>query len=267
MKYIISTIYWCIFSLSTVFDTGYVKASSDLAVERSLIFSGVDVSSNSGFFYAGVRHNFSNSFDDSGWIFGSLQGAGVYRYKNTSLADGHIVAAFTVVDTAVGYQHRWETGAVAILAGFHQENHSLSVVDPGNHVQGAAAGPSILIDMWAKPDANILMTAYVSATSVYGSYYSRLFAGRRVSWLWNGFLGPELALMGNDTYWEVRLGAQLNSVNVGPWGLSASFGTSQNQDNNSSLYGSLSLWRKLDFSKVLRRPRMFRIANIWRRGP
>ncbi|MBZ0216611.1 MAG: cellulose biosynthesis protein BcsS [Fimbriimonadaceae bacterium] len=198
------------------------------------------MSSNSQFFYSGIRHSFSGNFENSGWIFGTMQGAGAYRYRNTAVPDGSVRATFTVVEAAFGYQHRWDRGGIAVLAGFHDEYHGLSADDPGNQVQGEASGPSLLIDIWSKPNADTLITAYASATSVFGGYYGRVFAGRRVSWLRDGFLGPEWSLMGNDTYWEMRMGGQLNSVTIGPWGLSAALGMSHNQDSKNSLYGAFS---------------------------
>ncbi len=216
------------------------------------MFSGVEVSSNSQYFYTGVRQNLSGYIDQSGWIYGISYGKGKYHYSNSTVPGGRVDATFKILDAAIGYQHRRETGALAVLIGLHGEEHLLSAFDPGNQVQGESYGISGQIDLWMKPKPNLFITLYGSANSVFGGYYGRVFAGYKVPLLGNAFLGPELALMGNKTYWETRLGVQIHSLQIRRWGLSASLGMSRNLDGNSSAYGSLAIWRPINYGRFLK---------------
>ena len=220
--------------------------------QRSLMFAGVEISSNSQYFHTGIRQSLAGHIENTGWIFDVSYGLGTYHYKNTNAPGGKIEASFAILDAAFGYHYRWDKGGISVLAGVHGEDHILSAFDPGNVVQGEKFGVSGKLDIWAKPTPDILITAYGSVTNVYGGYYGRLYIGHRIPQLWNAFVGPELAILGNQTYMETRFGIQANSIPLGEFGITISAGISQNQDSRHSLYGSLNMWRQFDLQRMIK---------------
>jgi len=220
-------------------------------IQRTLFVSGAALSSNALYFYGGFRQKIGGHLDESGWIFHGQYGHGLYFYDNKTIQPDPIEAAFAILDAGVGYEFRASDRSLTLLAGFHGERHVLSAFDPGNSVQGDATGFAGQVDFWWKPKPDVLVTAFGSATNVYSGFYARLFTGWRADWLGGAFTGPELAVTGNRTYWEARLGMQVNGLKLAGWGASVSAGVALNQDSRSSLYSGLTLWKRYDLIGAL----------------
>lgn len=117
--------------------------------------------------------------------------------------------------------------------------------DPGNPVHGTNAGPVATLDGWAKPFADTLATLFASATTVFDGYYARVSAGYRFPVGDNFYAGPELALLGNSQYRQLRFGLHATGLEIGWLSLGLSGGVTDDRDNGTGIYGTLSAWGRL----------------------
>ena len=225
-------------TLSFLSDAQAVDKSGD----RWLFFSGASIADHNHFFYSGGRYHLSGDADNGGWILEAYAGTGRYSYLTQNVAGGSVDASFSVFEGAIGYGHRWEQGRIIGFVGIHNENHVLAPFDLGNRNHGDETGISGKLDLWVKPTENILLTVYASTTNVFSGYHANAFAGYRIFSNHDFYVGPEIAIGGNNSYQTSHFGIRASGIPLFGFFIAVAGGISQDPDTGSGTYGSFSLW-------------------------
>ncbi len=84
-----------------------------------------------------------------------------------------------------------------------------------------------------------MMSAYGSYSTAYDAYYARFRAGYSLFGL--GYIGPEVAVLGDDFYNQTRVGAHLTSMQLGAVQVGVSGGYVWERAYKDGYYGALEL--------------------------
>jgi len=220
-------------------------APPDQAVPRHEIFSGVSLTSNSIFGYAGAVWAFGGSVDAPGPRVKALTGVGGYDYSG-SLPD---VAGAVNFDGDValarilgGYQWRRGEWTIKAYAGASFETHDLSPDDPANSVNGNRFGIMGQLELWRNLGEAGWLSLDASYANVFGSYGTQLRLGRRLRKRISA--GVEAGAQGNRDYDSGRAGGFLR-YHLGGSELTASGGLSgEYYSNDFGGYANFGLYRK-----------------------
>lgn len=211
---------------------------------RWLLFSGGDLAASSAFVYAGGRYSPLSPIEAGGLLLEAFSGYGRYRYETGAVADGEVEGTLLLSQAGAGWGWRFKGAGAALAAGLRVEEHRLSEPDPGNAAAGTSIGAYVTADLWAKPSPGWLVTAQANATTVFSGYFLRATAARSLHGEGEVRLGAEAALLGSDSYRQMRLGALVSGIDLAVASLWASAGLMLDQDRRAGAYGSLGLWRK-----------------------
>lgn len=210
---------------------------------RWLVFSGASVAETSLYFYTGARASLAGDIDASGFLIAGASATGLYRYAAPLAPGGVIEGRFSLYQFTAGYGHVAHDHGLTLLAGVRLTEHRLSAADPGNPVQGRKLGAVAAVDAWAKPWPDILVTASATAAQPFGNYWLRGSVGHRLPWSDATFAGIEVALAGDRTYREARLGIGVSGVRLGAARIDAAAGMTRSRERTGS-YGWLGVWGK-----------------------
>jgi hypothetical protein len=138
-----------------------------------------------------------------------------------------------------GYQAVWNNATFAAYLGVNVRENTVPATDPSNSALGTRVGFKSAIDAYLHPTAQTMLSAYASYSTAYDAYYARLRAGYSVFGL--GYLGPELAFLGDDYYGQTRLGAHFSGVQVGALQLGVAGGYVWDRAYKDGYFGTLEL--------------------------
>ena len=215
------------------------------AVHSYELFSGVDVTSNSTFGYAGGVWAFGRSVSGEGLRVKALTGTGGYDY-NGSLPgvagsvnfDGDVVLA----QLLGGYLWRRGEWTVKAYAGLGYENHDISPNDPANSVNGRDFGLLGQLELWRNLGKKSWLSADASYGDAFGSYRAQMRLGHRFGKRVSA--GIEGGALGNEEYDGGRGGGFIR-YNMGEMVLTLSGGVSDNYyGDDTGGYAAFGLYRK-----------------------
>lgn len=211
------------------------KGSEDWIV--SLDASTTVTSNNSVFANAGGTAAIGGSLRESGARIRVEALAGTYEYRADS---GAKVRGEQIEGAALaGYEWVWREAKLAGFVGLSVRNTSLSVADPANPVVGTSYGLKGALDFYARPSERTMVQAHGSFSTNDMAYFGRVKAGYRLSG--NIYLGPEVAVLGNDFYNQFRIGAHLTGLQLGPIQASLSAGYQYDREQKSGVYGAVDV--------------------------
>lgn len=194
-------------------------------------------SSKSFFSEAGMTAAIPGSLSASGARLRVEGLAGTYEYLSATGAQirGQQVEAAVLG----GYEWVAPRSKFAVYLGGMALNTALSKPDPHNSANGASLGLKGAIDYYTRPSERTMVSAYGAFATNDSQFFTRL----RVGYLLPGgfYMGPESALMGNNTYALWQVGAFLTGVQFGPVQGGLSIGYQQDRDHKSGVYGSADL--------------------------
>ncbi len=139
----------------------------------------------------------------------------------------------------LGYEYLWARGSLIGYVGANVQNNTLSPNDPTNPVQGTGWGFKIAGELYANPTDYTMVAASANYSTHHEFYYARMRMGYAV--LDRVFVGPEIALLGDDFYRQWRVGAFVSGGRVGPFDFGLSGGYVQDAVQGSGGYGTLDL--------------------------
>jgi cellulose biosynthesis protein BcsS len=199
-----------------------------------MYFSGADGWRN-GYFAHGGGVWAPHGLEQEGFRLKLLTAGGLYRYQS---GGEEITGRQALASVMAGWRLKRDTFEITVFAGPDLQWHRFLPDDPGNALRGRHIGVRGGFDLWSEPLPATMITMSLSASTVGGSHWLRLAAGRRLFDVW---VGPEVLLCGDGTYQQYRFGAHITALKTGnyEWSLGAGFVT--DSDQRSGAYGRLGV--------------------------
>lgn len=161
--------------------------------------------------------------------------AGEYDYRSST---GYAVTGRQQEGAALaGYEWVWRDAALAGYVGLNVRNTDLSRLDPQNTTVGTAVGAKAVLELYARPTDKTMIQAYGSYATTHNAYYARLRAGYAL--FGKVYVGPEVAVLGDDFFGQYRVGAHLTGLRLGPFEFGVSGGYLNDRIQKSGAYTSL----------------------------
>jgi outer membrane immunogenic protein len=209
----------------------------DEPLSRVTVFTAFDVSKYS---YAGAIGALIAPYKDldtSGLRVYLVGEAGAYKYADGS--GGFIHGTYESGDALVGYAFEGDTYSINVLAGGNAINQSLQEVDTTNEVQGTRLGAKVRTDVWINPTPLTLVSGDAEYSTAFNTYSARFRPGYDVTQDKGIFVGPEVAVNGNERYNQWRLGAHVTQLKLGRIQFDVSAGYANDSVVGTSGYGTL----------------------------
>lgn len=184
---------------------------------RQVIFGSYETVGGSAFVGSGFKRALAGSVDEQGPIMMSLSGAGVTGELYQGPAGIRFVQPRLSQSSAMlfGYQWMGDFGVIMLAAGpeFAREQRLDRFGIP--RWGPARRGVSVIAEIWSEPLPRTMAQATVTTSSARGSVWGRIAAGyapfERV------FVGPEISAYMDDGYEEIRIGAHVTGLTIGPF--------------------------------------------------
>lgn len=204
-------------------------------VDHFLIYSGIDGWQNGTFGHGGVVWA-PRGLNEEGFVLKFLAGSGSYHYLNGSV---DTLGIASLLDAMPGWHFKRGDVDLSVYAGLDLQNHRLRPDDLANQMRGMNAGLRVSADLWWQPTRATMTSANVSYATVGQGFWTRLAYGWRV--FEKFYVGPEVHLMGDDTYQQWRAGAHLTALRIGSFEWSFGAGFVSDSDTRSGFYGRVGL--------------------------
>jgi outer membrane immunogenic protein len=214
----------------------YPSANGNGGPSRVVTFAGFDVAKSSYGALAGAIIAPSNSIDSSGLRVLILGEAGHYKYPDDP---GSIRGTYTSGDLLIGYAFEGDNYSINLMAGGNATNHMLSEIDTENSVQGTAFGGKVRTDAWVNPTPATLVYGEADYSTAFRTYYAKAKLGYDIT---NGervFVGPEVAVLGNERFNQWRLGGHITQLKLGKTQVDITGGYAHDSVVGNSAYGGV----------------------------
>ena len=201
-----------------------------------LIYGGFDGWQSGGFGHGGLMWS-PGGLDKEGFIAKFMAGGGTYNYRaGTTDTTGYAA----ILNAAPGWHFKRGNIDLTVYAGLDIQNHRLRPDDLNNRSRGTHMGVRAGADLWVEPTSTTMASASISFASIGDSYWSRLAYG------WRAFdnkvyIGPDVHVLGDDTYSQWRIGAHVTALKLGQYEWSFGAGFVEDSDNRSGIYGRVGL--------------------------
>ncbi len=139
----------------------------------------------------------------------------------------------------VGYQQVWNFGSLGAYIGANVRENTVPSSDQTTSALGTRVGFKAAVDAYLLPAPATMMSVYGSYSTAYDAYYARFRAG--YSFFGFGYLGPEVAVLGDDYYNQTRVGAHLSAMQLGALQVGVAGGYVWDRAYKDGYYGSLEL--------------------------
>jgi Cellulose biosynthesis protein BcsS len=210
--------------------------------EHVELYSGLDVASR-GWFYGWIEATdapFTNN-DTSGLRLRLYSEAGQYQYQSETFAGATNRENWYNTDFLIGYAYERENFSAAVYVGAAVVTAQLSSPDPNNPVQGTQVGPIIDAE-FERVFAHNLVAGEGFYTTAFNTYEVKLECGREL--FKNIYVGPQVAVIGDDRFVQWRVGGQVTAMNVHVTKdkdirLAIGLGYENDSDNGSGAYGTI----------------------------
>ena len=201
-------------------------ASSALAEEKTLLFTGTSLEEDSHYSYVGGVYAPLSSLSANGLLVRGTAAYGGYGYDRTGAAD--VDGTVRAFDLMAGYQYFISGGArFSFYAGLDYQNHDLSPDDLANPVRGTEFGAKGQLEFYVPITPNVDASIVGSYSTAFDSYWSRATIAYDFGFV---AVGPEVLLMGSQSYDQQRYGIAFSKINLGDV---AEFGFSGGYSNTS----------------------------------
>jgi hypothetical protein len=137
-----------------------------------------------------------------------------------------------------GHAFEGDNHSVNLLLGANAINHMLSAIDATNGVQGTAFGLKARADAWVNPTPQTLLYGEAEYSTAFHTYFAKAKAGYDVTQARQVFIGPEVAVSGNQRYDQWRVGAHVTQLQIGRISMDFSVGYAHDSSVGASAYGT-----------------------------
>jgi Cellulose biosynthesis protein BcsS len=200
--------------------------------------SGTAASNHTDFLYGAATFALGNTLQQSGFRL-RLEGlGGTYGFEQ---APTNVTTTGKQYEggALIGYQQVWNWGSLGYYVGANVRENTVPSDDPANTGLGTRVGFKAAVDTYLLPAPATMMSVYGSYSTAYDAYYARFRAGYSVFGF--GYLGPEVAVLGDDFYNQTRVGAHLTAMQLGALQVGVSGGYAWDRAAKDGYYGSLEL--------------------------
>jgi len=139
----------------------------------------------------------------------------------------------------IGYQQIWNWGSLGAYLGANARENTVPSADSTGSSLGTRVGFKTAVDAYLLPAPATMMSVYGSYSTAYDAYYARFRAG--YSLFGFGYFGPEVAVLGDDYYNQIRVGAHLTAMQLGAMQVGVSGGYVWERAYKDGYYGTLEL--------------------------
>jgi hypothetical protein len=210
--------------------------------EHVELYSGLDIASH-GWLYGWIEATdapFTNT-DTSGLRLRLYSEAGQYQYQSETFAGVSNRETWYNTNFLIGYAYEHEHFSAALYVGGAVVTAQLSSPDPNNPVQGTRVGP-IVEGEFERVFAHNLFVGEGFYTTAFDTYEAKLQYGREL--FKDIYVGPEVAVIGDDRFVQWRIGGQVTAVNVHvakdkDIRLAIGVGYEHDTDNGPGAYGTV----------------------------
>ena len=166
------------------------------------LFGGGNLAANSWMSWTGMVKSLSGGLYEEGWRLRLLGAYGRYSFTGNN---GPNMASPALFEVTPGYQ--FKTGPVIskIYVGLHGEQHRFSRPDPGNKLSHMGYGLKVISENWIDLPMRSFVSLDASFSSLRTGYQGQLRAGS-AKLIPRLTLGPEAGIVGNEKYYQLRLG-------------------------------------------------------------
>lgn len=214
------------------------SGTSDTAAQLEL-YSGLDIASH-GWFYGWVQATEApfTSIDASAPRIRLFGEAGQYQYNSETFAGLANKERWYNTNFLIGYAFEQEHLEVQLYGGASFIDAALSSPDPRNPVQGGAIGPVVQGEFEYLFNHN-MFSGEAIYTTAFSTYEAKLQFGRELAKTL--YVGPELAIIGDERFTQWRIGAHVTAMNLGNMRIAISGGYENDSDTGPGAYGTIEL--------------------------
>ena len=138
--------------------------------------------------------------------------AGAYKYPGDG---GFIRGNYSSGDMMIGHAFEGDNYSINLLAGTNFINHTISRIDPDNSVQGTAFGAKLHGDAWVNPTPKTMLYGEAEYSTAFRSYHASAKAGYDITADKQLFVGPAVAVTGNERFNQWRVGVHVTQLMLG----------------------------------------------------
>jgi hypothetical protein len=182
------------------------------APDWGYFYAGVDVSKYS---YSGIMGALIAPYKDmnaSGLRILIGGEGGVYKYGT---ATGFIRGTYVDGQLLIGQAFEGDNYSVNLLAGANAINHTLSRFDPDNSVRDSEFGAKVRGEIWVNPTSATMIYGEAEYSTAFQTYFASAKVGYDIAVGKQLFVGPEVAVLGNERFDQWRVGAHLSQMMLG----------------------------------------------------
>jgi hypothetical protein len=139
---------------------------------------------------------------------------GGYEYIATTAGVGRVTGSQVGGSFLAGYEWVARTATVAVWGGVDVMNTRLDKADPLNETQGMAVGFKAGVDFYVNPTPYTMISGNLSFSTANAAYFTRFKAGMAIAQ--GVYVGPELLMLGDNFYSQIRVGAHVTGFRIGP---------------------------------------------------
>jgi hypothetical protein len=140
-----------------------------------------------------------------------------------------------------GYEFFNTSGNTSLLLMFggNVEENRVNAVDPLNPVQGTEFGYKTHAELYSNPTTKTMISGEASYSTAFKSFYSQFEVGY-APFKPEVFIGPYMAMLGDEHYAQWRLGGSINGLKFGKLELGFYGGYLHDRDQGSGAFGGVT---------------------------
>ncbi|MCF4127156.1 cellulose biosynthesis protein BcsS [Methylobacterium sp. SyP6R] len=169
---------------------------------------------------------------------GTLLASGLRLRADTTIGSyraGNGLGQQAEVAAMLGYGWVWPEAVLSAFVGLNVRRNEVPGLEASVRNAG---GLKAALDLYARPTPGTMVHATGTYSSTFNAYYGRLRGGVAVM---GGFLGPEVALLGDDYYRQWRIGAHWSGFQFGALQFGVAAGYLHDQTRKGGLYTTVDM--------------------------
>jgi hypothetical protein len=142
-----------------------------------------------------------------------------------------------------GYEFFNASGNTSLLlmGGSNVEQNRVNAFDPINPVQGTEFGYKAHAELYSNPTTTTMISGEASYSTAFKAYYSQFEVGYAL-FKPEVFVGPYMAMLGDEHYSQWRLGGSINGLKFGKLELGLYGGYLHDRDQGNGVFGGVTTY-------------------------
>lgn len=160
-------------------------------------------------------------------------------YRTESGAGRRGLGEQAEIAALAGYAWVMPEAVLSGYVGLNVRRNEVSGLGDGLAAETTRVGLKTALDLYARPTAFTMVHATGTYSTAFNAYYARLRGG--VASVAGGYLGPEVAVLGDDYYRQWRAGLHLSGMQFGAVQLGLSVGYLHDEARKGGAYATVDL--------------------------